>query len=59
MFDRKLLDNMNIDDLFYMLVSLYIELFDVSKDRAMGMASELLKKELISEIQWVDDILDK
>lgn len=59
MFDTEVFKDMSIEELINMLAGLYVELEGVAESEARVMARAVARRALISEIQWVDDILDK
>lgn len=59
MFIEEVFKDMSIDQLINMLAGLYAELEDIAESEALSMARGVVRRALIGEIQWVDDILDK
>lgn len=59
MFTEEVFKDMNIDQLINMLTGLYVELEDITESEALSMARGVVRRALIGEIQWVDDMLDK
>lgn len=59
MFTEEVFKDMSIDQLINMLAGLYVELEDITESEALSMARGVVRRALIGEIQWIDDILDK
>lgn len=59
MFIEEVFKDMSIDQLITMLAGLYAELEDITESEALSMARGVVRRALIGEIQWVDDMLDK
>lgn len=59
MFIEEVFKDMSIDQLINMLAGLYAELEDITESEALSMARGVVRRALIGEIHWIDDILDK
>lgn len=59
MYNAEVFKDMGINELLEMLAGLICELENVSESEARSMARGVVRRALIGEIQWIDDLLDK
>lgn len=59
MFELGFFKDKTVEQLIGILGDLISELEGVEESEAISMARGVAKRALISEIQWIDDLLDK